>query len=453
MRILPLANELFSLLDTELVLLVDDRQPDVLERKLLLDERVRADDERRQLVVSHAQLGLAGVAHCFPGAGVQVHGDAQRLKPFAENTIMLLGQNLRRREHDHAETALDGSQRGAGGDGGFAGADVALQQPAHRVRAGHVAGDLVPRALLRTGKLKAQAGQKRLHQPVIAGAFQRLDLGLKCLSPLADLPLKPDKLLQRQPLASQLGLPEVAGKMHRLERLRQRQPMTVVAGQQFGVSVGYVVGELLNDAPHRAAQPALLDAVGQPVHRHDALEVDELLALLGYLRLGVIHRTRFLRLEFAVDVDEVAGFVVALHVRHVPPAAMQPRRAVVDDELEQALAKTHPLDARRDDRPGDGGIVALGQGLDLVRLVAVLVAPWPVPQQVGDGADAELGQARRALSADTGQRRHLLAKGICRKLGHCGSCTGNLALGQAGRRFAFRWAKPSRRVRDRWLAS
>ena len=132
---------------------------------------------------------------------------------------------------------------------------------------------------------------------------------------------------------------------------------------------------------------------------------------------------------------------------------MQPRRAVVDYELEQALAKTHPLDARRDDRPGDGGIVALGQGLDLVRLVAVLVAPWPVPQQVGDGADAELGQAGRTLTADTGQRRHLLAKGICRKLGHCGSCTGNLALGQAGRRFAFRWAKPSRRVRDRWLAS
>jgi hypothetical protein len=76
-----------------------------------------------------------------------------------------------------------------------------------------------------------------------------------------------------------------------------------------------------------------------------------------------------------------------------------------------------------------------------------------VPQQVADGADAELGQARRALAADTGQRRHRLAKGICRSLGHCGSCTGNAALGQASRRFAFRWAKPSRRVCGRWLAS
>ena len=87
---------------------------------------MRADDERRQLVVSHAQLGLAGVTHCFLRAGVQVYGDAERLKPFAENAIMLLGQNLRRREHDHAEAALDRPQRGTGGNGGFAGADVAL---------------------------------------------------------------------------------------------------------------------------------------------------------------------------------------------------------------------------------------------------------------------------------------------------------------------------------------
>ena len=166
--------------------------------------------------------------------------------------------------------------------------------------------------------------------------------------------------------------------------------------------------------------------------------MDELLALLGYLHLRVIHRARFLRLEFAVDMNEVAGFVVALHVGHIPPTAMESSRAIVNDELEQTLAKAHPLDARRDNRPGDGGIIALGQSLNLVLLVTVLVAPWPVPQQVGDGPNAELGQARRALNADTGQRRHLLANGICHKLGHFDSCTGNLALGQASRRFTFR---------------
>ena len=117
---------------------------------------------------------------------------------------------------------------------------------------------------------------------------------------------------------------------------------------------------------------------------------------------------------------------------------MESSRAIVNDELEQTLAKAHPLDARRDNRPGDGGIIALGQSLNLVLLVTVLVAPWPVPQQVGDGPNAELGQARRALNADTGQRRHLLANGICHKLGHFDSCTGNLALGQASRRFTFR---------------
>ena len=229
--------------------------------------------------------------------------------------------------------------------------------------------------------------------------------------------------------------------------------MAVVASQQSGVGVRHQVGELIHRTPHGGPQPPLLDAVGQPVHRHDALEVDELLSLLGDLGLGVIHRARFLRGELAVHVDEVAGFVVALHVRHVPPAAMQPRRAVVEDELEQALAVAHPLDASRHDRPGNRARVALGKGLGLVRLVAILVAPGAVPQQVDDRADAELGQARCALTADAGQRRHRLAKGICLGLGHCGSCTGKPALGQAGRRFAFRWASPDRTICDRWFAS
>jgi len=82
-----------------------------------------------------------------------------------------------------------------------------------------------------------------------------------------------------------------------------------------------------------------------------------------------------------------------------------------------------------------------------VRLIAILVAPGAVPQQVDDRADAELGQARCALTADAGQRRHRLAKGICLGLGHCGSCTGKPALGQAGRRFAFRCAGPARTIR------
>ena len=436
-RIAPLADEFLSLLDAEFVLLVNDRQPDVLERERLLDECVGADDEWRKPAVSHVQLRLVEGGHCFFCAGVEVQRDTKRLEPSAKDAVMLLGQNLGRREHDHAETALERAQRGTGGHGGLAAADVALQQPAHRVRAGHVGGDVVPSPLLRTGEGEAKRIQKRLHQPVVPSTRQRLDLGLKCRAPLADLSLKPDEFLECQPLAGQLGSSEVVGEMHRPNRLGQRQPMAVVAGQQPGVRVRHQVGELLHRLPQHGPEPPLLDAVGQPVHRDDALEVDELLALLGHLGLGVIHRARFLRLEFAVDVDEVAGFVVPLHVRHVPPAAMHPRRPVVEDEFEQTFAAPHPLDPGRHDRPGDRAGVAPGQGLGLVRLVAILVPPRAVPQQVGDRADAQLGQARGASAADAGQRRHRLAKGICRRLGHSGSCTGKRALGQAGRRFAL----------------
>ena len=49
---------------------------------------------------------------------------------------MLFGQYLRRGHQRDVEAAFQRHQRRAGGHGGFARPDIALQQPPHRMRAG-----------------------------------------------------------------------------------------------------------------------------------------------------------------------------------------------------------------------------------------------------------------------------------------------------------------------------
>ena len=81
-----------------------------------------------------------------------------------------------------------------------------------------------------------------------------------------------------------------------------------------------------------------------------------------------------------MNVNRVAGFIVAIHVRHVPPAAVQSCCAIVDDELKQATAATHTLDTRPHDRASDCGDFALGQVFDLVRFIPILIALGAMPK-------------------------------------------------------------------------
>ena len=80
---------------------------------------------------------------------------------------------------------------------------------------------------------------------------------------------------------------------------------------------------------------------------------------------------------------------------------MQPRGAVVEDQLEDGLGVLlEPLHAEGDDCAARRGRLAelqLGNGAELA---AVLVAPRPVQQQVFDGADLQPGELRGAFRAD-----------------------------------------------------
>ena len=148
----------------ELVLLVDHHQAELGERDVLLDDRLGADD----------QVDLAGgdlfqqrraAAGRQPAGQLRAADLAGGQQPL-ERQGMLPGEDFRG-GHQHRLVAVGHRQQhGIDGHHRLAAAHVALQQPVHRQRPGHVGGDLGNRLLLPGGQLEGE-------QPADAG----VDLG------------------------------------------------------------------------------------------------------------------------------------------------------------------------------------------------------------------------------------------------------------------------------------
>jgi len=112
---------------------------------------------------------------------------------------MLFRKDFCRGHERDVEAAFQRHQRRAGGHGGFARTDIALQQPPHRMRAAHVLADFAQHLRLRTGKLETEPGKKRFDEAVVAAARQRRCVRFKIFPPGPDLNLQFNELVQRQP--------------------------------------------------------------------------------------------------------------------------------------------------------------------------------------------------------------------------------------------------------------
>ena len=117
-----------------------------------------------------------------------------------------------------------------------------------------------------------------------------------------------------------------------------------------------------------------------------------------HLGFRMIDDPRLERIQLPEDDDLVANREVLFHVRKVPPPAMQPRGAVVEDELEDGFGVTlEPLDAQSDHGSAhDGGLIQLQFG-NGPQAAAVLIPPRPVKQQVLDRVDLEPRQKGSAF--------------------------------------------------------
>jgi hypothetical protein len=215
------------LLDAEAMLLVDDRDREVRQLDVLLDQRVRADDDRRVRAAAH-------------GPRQQRDADAQLGADRLDGEEVLLGERLRRRHQRALSPGLDRTQERVQRDDRLARADVALQEALHRHGLREIAVELGDRGFLVGRQLERKRGAVARHQRTGLPERRRH----RALVPRAhDRELQRHELVEREPLARALGLTEIGGKVHRGDRVtperqvelgRQRIEHVARVGTQSG---------------------------------------------------------------------------------------------------------------------------------------------------------------------------------------------------------------------------
>ena len=143
-------------LDAEVLLLVDDDEAEVLEVDALAEHGVRADDDvdlaGGETGARRLQIGAADHARQLRDL------DRQMREAFGEILVVLAGEQGRR-YHDGDLLAVDGGgEGGAHRHLGFAEADVAADEPVHRVPGGEVFQRRIDGRTLVVGLVVGEAG-------------------------------------------------------------------------------------------------------------------------------------------------------------------------------------------------------------------------------------------------------------------------------------------------------
>ena len=132
------------------MLLVDDDQAEVGEAHVLLDEGVGSDDDPRGTAGCVEQRGLASGRRKRAGeqrdpsadvAATQAAGLPEGTEQRLDRPGMLRGEHLGGCKQRGLPARVDDLQHRPQRDDRLAGADLALQQPMHRVRARQVIGE------------------------------------------------------------------------------------------------------------------------------------------------------------------------------------------------------------------------------------------------------------------------------------------------------------------------
>ena len=156
----------------ETVLLVDHREPQIMESHRLLKQSMRADRNIDPTRSEALQDALALLSLFAPGEQSEAEPKPGRKRPQALGVLTRqdfggghqrgLPARLRRARHRHKR------------HDGLAGADIALKQPEHPFGLLHVGADLLDCALLAAGQLVGQGLRKPPHQravPAVAPAW------------------------------------------------------------------------------------------------------------------------------------------------------------------------------------------------------------------------------------------------------------------------------------------
>ena len=156
-----------ALMHAKAMLLVDDRQGEVVEFNAVLEQGVGADDQGGRAAGHLGAGGGAGLAFVPPGQHRHLNPDGGGQRTDCRQ--VLARQNFGWRHQGGLGAGLNSRQHGQQGDHGFTAADVALQQAQHALRGRHVGANLAERPFLRLGQRKAKGGEGAGAQPAVAG--------------------------------------------------------------------------------------------------------------------------------------------------------------------------------------------------------------------------------------------------------------------------------------------
>ena len=161
-RACALGLEREPLMHAEAMLLVDDDQAEVFEGDLLLEQRVRADQDVDVARLERVE-DLGALASAL-AAREQRNAQASRRAEAADGLKMLARQQFGRRHQCRLRAGLDRRRHGEERHDRLAAADIALEQAQHAAGAREIGVDLGERAGLRAREREGQGGEDRFAQ-------------------------------------------------------------------------------------------------------------------------------------------------------------------------------------------------------------------------------------------------------------------------------------------------
>lgn len=177
--LLALGPERVALLDAEAVLFVHDHQPEVVELHLVLDQRVRADDDPG-LAGDQVEQGLPARGHPHrPGeehhlgalVGAAEHAAFGELPHhLGDRAVVLLGEDLGGGEHRRLPAGVHDGEHRPQRHHRLARADLALEEAVHGVAGREVVEDLLRDGLLALGEGEGQCGVEGVEEAAGSGA-------------------------------------------------------------------------------------------------------------------------------------------------------------------------------------------------------------------------------------------------------------------------------------------
>ncbi len=381
---------------------LDDREGEVAEFDIGLQQCVGADDDRQSAVGEPSQQCGPSAALFAPGREADL--DLRRRRMALEDRMMLAGEDLGRRQQRRLGAALDGSQHCQQGDDGLAAADIALHEPHHALRPRHIGGDL--------GDDNAPCRGQRKAEPLFGRAGERPGAADRsALLPAAASPdeghgeLAREDLVIGEALARRVGRREIrlgGGRVDGVERRIRGGPAARFAQGRvdpFGERRDPV--ERRRRCPLRDVPPEARDHC---IDRLDRLQPREFVGPQD--QIGVRHLRRpVVELDSAADdplaadrqhARQIVALDVEIDERQAPGAfgAEDPVRPL-------AVAGLVPLDPQpnRNDR-FMLGVPQCG------RRPPVDDAGRQAPDEVDDGRTRQPLEQFRRWRADARERRH-----------------------------------------------